>query len=262
MIIIFIAAVCITGLLGLGMLLIWSGLCGKTIDRHPLCGNCSYDMVGHTTRPNLCPECGATLARVDGIQIGHRRLQVPKIVHGSFLMVINLSIVGFCCLTADQPATASAVAITPTVRIMPISLATSTLSQTPIDVQTVGSSFTIIAAPSTIALNVDAMFSRGLIIVSDHDISANSITLNQLLLLDMQDKMLGLPAQPASGVIEVHIHKGVIGMAHRPIDRGRGKTARNKRSKANSNASNLIKSQRMDTYKINAQLTRHLAIGQ
>ncbi len=262
MLIIFIAAVCITGLLGLGMLLIWSGLRGKTIDRHPLCGNCMYDMVGHTTRPNRCPECGVTLARIGGIKIGHRRLQVPKIVHGSYLMAINLSIVGFCCLTADQPAAASAVAITPTVRIMPISLAISTFSQTPIDVQTVGSSFTIIAAPPTIALNVDAMSSSGIIIGSDSDISANSLTLNQLLLLDKHNKLLGLPAQPASGVIEAHIHKGVIGIAHTPIDRIRGKSAIYKSFKANSKVSNRIESKRMDTNKINAQLTGHIAIGQ
>lgn len=262
MLIIFIAAACITGLLGLGMLLIWSGLRGKTIDRHPLCGNCMYDMVGHTTRPNRCPECGVTLSRIGGIKIGHRRLQVLKIVHGSYLMAINLSMVGFCCLTADQPAAASAVAITPTVRIMPISLAISTLSQAHIDVQTVGSSFTIIATPSAIALNVDAMFSRGLIIVRDHDISANSNTLNQLLLLDKQDKLLGLPAQPAAGVIEAHIHKGVIGMVHRSIDRIRGKSAIYKSFKANSKVSNRIETKRMDTNKINAQLTGPIAIGQ
>lgn len=262
MLIIFIAAVCITGLLGLGMLLIWSGLRGKTIDRHPLCGNCNFDLIGHAIRPDHCPECGAIIARIGGIQIGHRRLQVPKIMHGSFLMLINLSIVGFCCLTADQPAAANAVAITPTIRIMPISLTISTLSQAHIDVQTVGSSITIIAAPSTIALNVDAMSSSGLIIGSDYDISANSLTLNQLLLLDKHNKLLGLPAQPAAGVIEAHIYKGVIGMAHRPIDRGRGKSAIYKSFKANSKVSNRIETKRMDTNKINAQLTGHIAIGQ
>ena len=211
MLIIFIAAVCITGLLGLGMLLIWSGLRGKTIDRHPLCGNCMYDMVGHTTRPNRCPECGVTLARVGGIQIGHHRLQIPKIMHGSLLTVINLSIVGFCCLTADKPATANSVATTSTNGILPISLAVPTLSKTLIEVQTVSSSFTINSVPSTIALNGDAIYSSDFTIVSHQDISANSLTLNQLLLLDKQDNILGLPAQPASGVIESHIYKGVIG---------------------------------------------------
>ena len=229
MIIIFIAAVCITGLLGLGMLLIWSGLCGKTIDRHPLCGNCSYDMVGHSTRPNHCPECGATLTRVDGIQIGHRKQQVPKIVQGSILVIINLSIVGFCWLTAEQPASTNRVAMIPTARKVPISLAVSFISQTPLEVKT--------ASNSIEETDPYATISGGLTILGDHNSLANSITLEQLLLFDKQDKILGLPAQPASGVIEAHIHKGVTGMAQRSIVRGRGKTA--KRSTHGNERKNL-----------------------
>ncbi len=90
MFIIIIAAVCITGLLGLGMLLFWCGICGKTIDRHPLCGNCKFDLVGHTPRPINCPECGAVIARVGGVQIGHRKLQLPQILHGLWVVLAVL----------------------------------------------------------------------------------------------------------------------------------------------------------------------------
>lgn len=262
MLIIFIAAGCITGLLGLGLLLIWSGLRGKTIDGHPLCGKCNFDLVGHRPKPNRCPECGATIARTGGIKIGHHKQQVPKIVHGSILLVINLSIVGFCWLTTEQPTSANAVAITPTVRTMPISLIGSILRQNAVDARTAGSLYTLIDTPSTtLALNVDTMFSRGLIILGDNNNPANSITSYQLLLFDKQNKV-SLPAQPASAVIEKHIHKGVSGKAHRPIDLGRGKTVRNARSMTIAKVSNLIKSQRIDTNLIKAQRTEHIALGQ
>lgn len=218
MLIIFIAAACITGLLGLGMQLIWSGLCGKSIDRHPLCGKCDFDLFGHAKRPNRCPECGSTIARAGGIQIGHSKLQVPKIVHGSILVVINLSIVGFCWLTAEQPASANSAAIIPTARKVPISPAVSFISHTPLEVKTANSSIEVTDPYATI--------SSRLTILSENNGLANSITFDQLLLFDKQDKLLGLTAQPASGVIEAHIHKGVIGMAQRSIVRGRGITAR------------------------------------
>jgi len=262
MLIIFIAAVCITGLLGLGILLFWSGLCGKTIDRHPLCGKCNFDLVGHSPRPINCPECGAIIARVGGIQIGHRKLQVPKILHGSILIIINLSIVGFSWLTAEQPVKANKVVITPTVRLVPISLAVSTLSQTTINVETAGSSFKSFDAPAAIiALNVESKPLGGLIVISNDSNYASSITLKQLLLFSKQDKMLGLQAQPASGVIEKHIHKGLIGNVHRPLDRGSRKALK-KGSKAIAIISKLIKTQPIATNLIKAQRTEHFALRQ
>lgn len=217
MLLTFIAAVCITGLLGLGSLLIWKGLCGKIVDGHPLCGNCKFDLVGHSPRPDLCPECGVAIARIGGIQIGHREQQIHKIVHGSTLMAVNLSIVGLCWWSAERPATANNIAIVPSFRMAPMPLAVPVAMQNTINTNAADISFALIdvSAP-TLKLNVESMFSRNLIVLGDFNSPENHITSDQLLLLDENSK-LNLPTQPASGVIESYINQGISGKPFRSL---------------------------------------------
>lgn len=290
MLITIIASVCITGLLGLGFCLIWSGICGKIVDGHPLCGNCKFDLVGHSLRPHRCPECGEIIAQAGGIVMGHRDQQVPKIVHGSILIAINLSIVGLCWWTAQRPATANGVAITQTIRIAPIPVVVSytnaptrnknqeatevatTFRQDSIDAKTPSSPITFTDVKArTIEFNVDTLLSGGLIILGDNSSGANSISLDQLILFDRQSKS-GLPAQPASGVNELLVRPVAMGKSIRSIESSKykvvadsywpGKRTIQKKSHSISRVFEANASQRMDTNKIKAQRAAQNPLGQ
>lgn len=217
----FIAAICITGLLGLGILLIWKGLCGKIVDRHPLCNNCKFDLVGHSPRPAHCPECGAIIARIGSIQIGNRKRQFPKILHGSTLMVVNISFIGLCWWSAEQPAKATIITLAPPYQVIPISL------PVPKAIENTDNSISVVDVPATTtAINIKAIFSRNLIILGDYNSLENSITTDQLLLLDKQSR-LNLPMQPASGVIESFINQGKTGKPFRAIHSNYGTARKN-----------------------------------
>src|SRR4051794_19556596 len=52
-------------------LLVWA-LCGRRVDRHPVCRRCRYDLSGLPAGVTLCSECGADLRRRRAMRTGNR----------------------------------------------------------------------------------------------------------------------------------------------------------------------------------------------
>ncbi len=66
---------------------------GRTIDDHPLCRRCRYDLFGLDPLPDLCPECGADLKGKRRLRIGHLRWSPRLFVIGFLLIAPTLLLV-------------------------------------------------------------------------------------------------------------------------------------------------------------------------
>jgi hypothetical protein len=86
----------LAGVISLGVWLVASGVRGRRVDQHPLCGRCRFDLVG--TVKNVaavpagmkCPECGRDLSGVRAIRIGNRAKRPGRIAGGAGLLLLVL----------------------------------------------------------------------------------------------------------------------------------------------------------------------------
>ena len=111
--IIFVLAVCVTGMLGLGAAMVYKGFRGTLIDGHLHCGRCGYDMVGHHHRPVRCPECGLDLRLPGMVCIGARRPRKRRIGLGLALIALNVGGLIGCWKLGEMEPTSSSVAAAP-----------------------------------------------------------------------------------------------------------------------------------------------------
>jgi hypothetical protein len=83
----------------LGLFLVWLGLRGRTIDNHPICRNCGFDLFG-SGHSAVCSECGRDLNDPKAINLGHRKRRRWPLTLGLLLAVpaltvlVALSVVG------------------------------------------------------------------------------------------------------------------------------------------------------------------------
>ena len=69
------------------------GMVGRTIDDHPWCTACRFDLYG-LDRPLTCPECGANVERRDAVRVGQRRRRRGPIWMGIILIGISALLFG------------------------------------------------------------------------------------------------------------------------------------------------------------------------
>jgi hypothetical protein len=82
------------GGIALGAVLVVLGLRGKRINRHPICRDCSFDLVAVPEGTITCPECGAGLRRPNAVRTGARRKRPVFLGLGALLIVMPLAPLG------------------------------------------------------------------------------------------------------------------------------------------------------------------------
>jgi hypothetical protein len=90
------------GSLIVGALLLFIGLLGRRINKHPVCRDCGFDLEGVYPDAVTCPECGSGLKRASAVVIGARRKLWPLVFFGALLSVapvIPLAAVLFAAAT-------------------------------------------------------------------------------------------------------------------------------------------------------------------
>jgi hypothetical protein len=65
------------------------GMRGKTIDDHPVCRRCGFDLTGKPPGSARCGECGADLNRKRAVRIGHRRRRTIVVAIGLVLFLVS-----------------------------------------------------------------------------------------------------------------------------------------------------------------------------
>ncbi len=70
-----------------GAALLWRGLRGRTVDDHPLCRRCRFDLTGLPAGRANCPECGADLAAPQSKIVGHRERRRGPVALGLALLI-------------------------------------------------------------------------------------------------------------------------------------------------------------------------------
>ncbi len=88
--IMFVLAVCVTGMICLGAAITYEGFRGRLIDAHCHCGRCGYDLTGHRDRTARCPECGSNLGLPGMMRRSIRRPQKRLITLGLALVIFNV----------------------------------------------------------------------------------------------------------------------------------------------------------------------------
>lgn len=78
-------------ILAAGIALTWIGWRGRTIDNHPICRKCGFDLFA-LDQAVKCPECGTNLS-AKAIRLGHRALRRMPFVFGLLLLLPSLTIV-------------------------------------------------------------------------------------------------------------------------------------------------------------------------
>jgi hypothetical protein len=80
----------------LGLALLSLGLRGRSINDHPICRRCKFDLIGNgdQTEKAKCPECGSTLSGSRSIQRGSRARRPVLIVLGVFLLLAGAGGIG------------------------------------------------------------------------------------------------------------------------------------------------------------------------
>ena len=76
----------------LGITLIVIGLRGRRIDKHPLCAQCGFDLIGVIIGRKMCRECGADVSGL-AIRVGHRERRTGMLYAGTALAAPALLIV-------------------------------------------------------------------------------------------------------------------------------------------------------------------------
>ena len=79
-----------------GGVIVVRGLRGRTVDDHPVCAACSFDLVGLVTRvgpATTCPECGADVAPDRGVAWGRHARQPWLIAFGGVLVLTAAAVV-------------------------------------------------------------------------------------------------------------------------------------------------------------------------
>jgi hypothetical protein len=61
---------------------------GRTIDDHPVCARCAFDLTGLPLADGTCPECGTRLASRDAVRIGNRRRRHGLMYGGLAIAVV------------------------------------------------------------------------------------------------------------------------------------------------------------------------------
>lgn len=74
----------------LGAFLLIRGLRGRTLDDHPVCRRCGFDLIGLPEGAGRCSECGADLHAPRAIRIGNCKRRAGLIATGSALLAIVL----------------------------------------------------------------------------------------------------------------------------------------------------------------------------
>src|SRR5947199_4041388 len=81
-----------------GLALMVAGVRGRTIDRHPVCRRCGFDLFGLPAERGACPECGAALVAARAVRIGNRQRRSRFIRAGVVLLlpaVFSLGLLGW-----------------------------------------------------------------------------------------------------------------------------------------------------------------------
>jgi ankyrin repeat protein len=68
------------GLVVAALALAWVGLRGRSVDNHPHCRKCGYDLYGRPAGGVVCPECGSDLKQPGAVRSGQRRRQPGFVV--------------------------------------------------------------------------------------------------------------------------------------------------------------------------------------
>jgi hypothetical protein len=74
----------------LGVYLLYQGLRGRTIDDHPVCAHCRFDLHGQPEAQPRCPECGSSLASPRSVRIGRVRRRPRLIVTGTLALALSV----------------------------------------------------------------------------------------------------------------------------------------------------------------------------
>lgn len=84
----------------LGVVLLWLGLRGRRVNRHPVCRWCSFDLEGVYPASPTCPECGAGLKRTRAVRIGVRRRLWPVVLLAAPLILLPAATFGLAFFAA------------------------------------------------------------------------------------------------------------------------------------------------------------------
>ena len=104
----FVLAACVTGLICLGAAITYKGFRGRLVDSHSHCGRCRYDLTGHRQKPDRCPECGSDLGLPGMVRRSIRRPQRRLISLGLGLIIFNVGgLTGFWKIGQLRSASAS-----------------------------------------------------------------------------------------------------------------------------------------------------------
>ena len=68
------------------------GLRARTLDDHPICRRCKYDLFGLPDDRRQCPECGAELTEAGAVTIGHRAPRPRAMITGFVLFWLALGV--------------------------------------------------------------------------------------------------------------------------------------------------------------------------
>ena len=65
------------------------GLLGRRINKHPICRRCKFDLVGHMSDIERCPECGCIIRGKRDVRIGMRKRRLILALLGTLLILLN-----------------------------------------------------------------------------------------------------------------------------------------------------------------------------
>ncbi|QQE12986.1 hypothetical protein JD969_05875 [Planctomycetota bacterium] len=98
----------ITASLIITFLMFWLGIKGKTLDDHPVCKKCKYDLSGFNhplPSPSLkCPECGHPLTSQSNIQVGNKHKNKPLIISSIIILIAIIALPVWASFNYDWTA--------------------------------------------------------------------------------------------------------------------------------------------------------------